>query len=79
MRNRTIKVLLVVIVTLTPAAITLHPVFKLCSIPVEGSAKQDLQDNEELKRLHDEDQSDRTPPDGKDIDWAFVSPVIKPD
>ena len=30
-----------------------------------------------MKRLHDEDQSDRTPTDVKDIDWAIVSPRDK--
>jgi hypothetical protein len=31
-------------------------------------------DNAELARLHREDQSDRTPPEGKSIDWAIVGP-----
>jgi len=31
-------------------------------------------DNEELTRLHDQDQSDRTPPEGKAIDWTVVGP-----
>jgi hypothetical protein len=33
--------------------------------------------NAELKRLHDEDQADRTPPSGKEIDWTIVSPRDK--
>ena len=31
-------------------------------------------DNAELMRLHNEDQSDRTPADGKAIDWSKVGP-----
>ncbi|MDT4952083.1 MAG: hypothetical protein QOJ02_221 [Acidobacteriota bacterium] len=36
-----------------------------------------LKDNEEAKRLCDEDQADRTPPQGKEIDWAKVGPRDK--
>ena len=35
---------------------------------------QTVTDNAELERLHREDQSDRTPADGKSIDWAKVGP-----
>jgi hypothetical protein len=76
MSNRTIKALLVVVL-LTLSGVTLRPVLSLRSVWVQGSAKQTLKDSEELKRLHDEDQSDRTPPDGKDIDWGIVSPRDK--
>jgi hypothetical protein len=31
-------------------------------------------DNAELARLHQEDQADRTPPPGKEIDWNVVGP-----
>ena len=34
-------------------------------------------DNAELIRLHNEDQSDRTPADGKTIDWSIVGPRDK--
>lgn len=35
---------------------------------------QDQTDNEELKRLFDEDQSDRRPEAGKPIDWSLIGP-----
>jgi hypothetical protein len=38
---------------------------------------QSPKDNQELKRLCDEDQSDRTPPKGKSIDLAFIGPRDK--
>jgi hypothetical protein len=31
-------------------------------------------DNDELRRLHDDDQADRSPAGGKPIDWAVVGP-----
>src|SRR5262249_14650366 len=34
----------------------------------------DEKDNEELSRIFAEDQADRTPKDGKDIDWKVISP-----
>jgi hypothetical protein len=34
----------------------------------------DVRDNEELSRIFAEDQGDRTPKDGKEIDWKVVSP-----
>jgi hypothetical protein len=34
-------------------------------------------DNEELVRLHHEDQADRSPADGKEIDWSIVGPRDK--
>jgi hypothetical protein len=76
MSNRAVKVSLVVVM-LTLVGITLRAVLSLRSVRVQASAEQTLKDNEELKRLHDEDQSDRTPPGGKDMDWAIVSPRDK--
>ena len=76
MSNRTIKALLVVVL-LTLSGVMLRPVLSLRSVWVQGSAKQTLKNSEELKRLHDEDQSDRIPPDEKDIDWGIVSPRDK--
>jgi len=38
------------------------------------SATSQSRDNEELKRMHDEDQADRMPPEGKEIDWAVIGP-----
>ena len=40
-------------------------------------AGQSPKDNEELKRLGDEDQADRSPAEGKSIDWKIVSPRDK--
>ena len=76
MSTSAIKVSLVVVL-LTLAGIALWPVLRLRSVRVEAAATQILNDNKELKGLHDEDQSDRTPPDGKDINWAIVSPRDK--
>ena len=42
-----------------------------------ASVVQAPKDNEELSRLHDQDQADRTPPDGRSIDWAVVAPRDK--
>jgi hypothetical protein len=36
-----------------------------------------VKDNEELVRLHHEDQADRSPADGKEIDWSIVGPRDK--
>ncbi len=46
------------------------------SFPREASAQQASppQDNQELRRLHDEDQADRSPRDSNPIDWAVVWP-----
>ena len=40
----------------------------------QNTSGKSVQDNAELKRLHDEDQADRTPPQGKEIDWTIVGP-----
>jgi len=39
----------------------------------QSSTTAGLKDNEELARLYKEDQADRTPPAGKEIDWHAVS------
>jgi len=70
MPNRAVKVSLVVVMW-PLLAISICPVLILRSVLAQASANQSLKDNEELKRLHDEDQSDRTP---TDVDWAIVSP-----
>ena len=52
----------------------------LRSLPTLRSAQAQsptAKDNEELVRLHDEDQADRTPANAKDIDWAVVGPRDK--
>lgn len=43
----------------------------------QSQTRKTTQDNPELKRLHDDDQADRTPPKGKEIDWAIVGPRDK--
>lgn len=47
------------------------------SADAQTSTQADVKDNEELIRMHREDQSDRTPPAGKTIDWAVVGPRDK--
>ncbi len=47
------------------------------SVHGQNTTRKPTQDNSELKRLHDEDQADRTPPKGKEIDWAIVGPRDK--
>ncbi len=76
MLNRATKVLLVLIM-LALWGIALRPLFNLYPVQAQSPANQGVKDNEELKRLSDEDQSDRTPPEGKSIDWATVSPRDK--
>ncbi len=76
MLNRATKVLLVLIM-LALWGIALRPLFNLYAVEAQSPANQGVKDNEELKRLCDEDQSDRTPPEGKSIDWAIVSPRDK--
>jgi len=73
MPNRAVKVSLVVVM-LSLAGISLCPVAIFRSVRAQASANQSLKDNEELKRLHDEDQADRAP---TDVDWATVSPRDK--
>jgi hypothetical protein len=73
MSNRAVKVSLVVVM-LSLVSISVCPMLISHSIRAQASPSQSLKDNEELKRLHDEDQSDRTP---TDVDWAIVSPRDK--
>ena len=44
------------------------------SLWAQSPATSSLKDNEELMRLYQEDQSDRTSKDGKPIDWSAVGP-----
>ena len=59
---------------------TLLALTALCSLIVlqyttaKTALPQTVTDNAELERLHREDQSDRTPADGKAIDWSKVGP-----
>ena len=74
--NRSVKVLLVVFI-LALVGITLRPLLRFRFGRIQASGMQASKNSEELKRLHDEDQSDRTSPNGKDVDWAIVSPRDK--
>ena len=47
------------------------------SFAMQSSAQSATRDNEELMRIEQEDQSDRTPPAGKSIDWSVVAPRDK--
>ena len=69
MPNRPVNLLVVVILSLV--GVSIYPLLIFHAVRAQTSANQSLKDNEELKRLHDEDQSDRTP---TDVDWAIVSP-----
>ena len=73
MPNRTARVSLVVLI-LSLVGVSIYPVLIVRSVRVQTAASQTLKDNAELKRLHDDDQSDRTP---KDVDRAIVSRAIK--
>jgi hypothetical protein len=73
MPKRTVRVSLVVVM-LSLVGVSVCPVLIVRSVRAQASANQSLKDNAELKRLHDEDQSDRTP---EDVDWAIVSPRDK--
>jgi hypothetical protein len=76
MLNRTVKILLAIFVLAFGCA-GLRPLFNVHSVEAQTPRVQSLKDNEELKRLCAEDQSDRTPPAGKSIDWAVVNPRDK--
>lgn len=76
MSNRFTQLLLVLIM-LALWSIALRPLFTTHPVQAQSPATQPIKDNQELKRLCDEDQSDRTPPEGKSIDWAVVNPRDK--
>jgi hypothetical protein len=76
MSNRFTNLLLILIV-LALWNIGLRPLFTLSLVQAEPDAMQSAEDNQELKRLCDADQSDRTPPKGKSIDMDFLGPRDK--
>jgi hypothetical protein len=49
-------------------------IMSLRFVAAPSSAQAIIKDNEELARLYREDQSDRTAPAGKPIDWFVVGP-----
>ena len=76
MLNRPIKISLVLII-LAPWGMALRPLFTVHSVEAQSPSMPPLKDNEELKGLCAEDQSDRTPSKDKPIDWALVGPRDK--
>lgn len=75
MLNRLTKLSLVL--TLSGLWIALYPLLTLPPAQGQSGAMQASKDNQEVKRLCDEDQSDRTPPQGKSIDVASLGPRDK--
>ncbi|HKR61835.1 MAG TPA: hypothetical protein VJS64_19265 [Pyrinomonadaceae bacterium] len=75
MLSRSVNVL-ILIFALTLWAIALRPITVVELVQPQSHAAQ-AKDNEEVKRLCDEDQADRTPPEGKPIDWTKVGPRDK--
>ncbi|MCU1268156.1 MAG: hypothetical protein JWM21_4474 [Acidobacteria bacterium] len=71
-----------VLIVLAVGGIVLRPWLSLLPVQAQSSAaqapKDRSEDNQELKRLCDEDQSDRTPPAGKSIDSASLGQRDKP-
>jgi hypothetical protein len=68
---------LIVLVMLALGAIGLRSVFTFSPVVAQNPRAQNVKDNEELTRMHREDQSDRAPSDVKDIDWSVVGPRDK--
>lgn len=58
-------------------SIALHRLVTLPPAQGQSGAMQSPKDNQELKRLCDEDQSDRTPPKGKPMIWPSLARVTK--
>jgi hypothetical protein len=54
------------------SGIALRPLLILLPVQAQSGALQSAKDNQELNRLCEEDQSDRTPPQGKSIDMVFL-------
>jgi len=71
--NRTVKVLLVLNL-LALSAILARPFVVAPIATAQSSTKVQDKDNQELVRMMDADQADRTPDDAKSIDWKIVGP-----
>lgn len=69
--------LLLALIALALWSIALRPLFSVSRVQAASTAIQGSKDNQELKRLCDEDQADRTPPKGKSIDLALLGPRDK--
>jgi hypothetical protein len=76
MLNHTVKISLAAMIVALGCAV-LRPLFTINSVAAQTPRVQNLKDNEELKLLCAADQSDRTPPAGRSIDWAIVHPRDK--
>lgn len=70
--SQTVKVLLVLNL-LALSAVLARPFVLERFANAQSSASVQDKDNQELARLMDEDQADRTPPAGKTIDWKTVA------
>jgi hypothetical protein len=69
--------ILLLLIMLALWSIALRPLFTLRFVEAQSPSMQALKDNEELKRMCAADQADRTPPEGKAIDWATINPRDK--
>jgi hypothetical protein len=76
MLNRLAKLSLILIVILI-SGIAFRPSLTRLTVQARSDRLQSPKDNPELKGLCVQDQSDRTPPEGKSIDWALVGPRDK--
>jgi len=76
MLNRFTKLLLILIV-ITISGFVFRPLVARLIVRARADGLHSTKDNRELKALCGQDQSDRTPPKGKSIDWAVVGPRDK--
>lgn len=74
MTKKGLHIILLLLAIGTLAGGILRSPFMPPSVWAQSPAASSLKDNEELMRLYQEDQSDRTPKDGKPIDWKVVGP-----
>jgi len=63
---------IVILLTLAIWECGVRPIVAPLPLVAEGAAAE--RDNEELARLYAEDQADRKPKDGQEIDWKVVLP-----
>jgi hypothetical protein len=68
---------LLVLIGLALWGVALRSLLPFHPVLAQLQSTQISKDSEELARLFGEDQADRTPPDGKPIDWAIVAPRDK--
>jgi hypothetical protein len=73
--NHMVKPLLVL--TILAGVVVLRSVLIFRPAQAQTPATPTVRDNEELVRMFQEDQADRTPSNSKDIDWAVVGPRDK--